>query len=116
VTVLREELERVVRDLLARPSPHGTITLDEVGDAIGHCAVSQAEIEAIILRLEAAGRKITSPEGGHGETTLRAVLEAARSIRAETGQRPTARQIADKTGLAMDQVRHALALARVIGR
>ena len=113
---LRSTLQRIVDGLLARFPEGSRVSLDEVGDALGATAASQEEIDTMLQAIEAAGRSVGEPEGRHGETSLRIVLEAARALRLETGRAPTATQIADRSGLAVERVRHALALARVISK
>ena len=77
--------------------------------------MSADEIDALLAHLEGRGHTIDGPEGARGESNLRAVLAAARAITAE-GQRPSADEIARRTGLSTDDVRHALALGRTIAR
>jgi hypothetical protein len=112
---MRRAIRDVLDDLLARSAPGGEITLDAIGDALGTVAASHDEIDGLIAGLEAEGRVVGSKPGGDGEATLREVLAAARTIKDEGGQ-PTPRGIADRTGLPLDRVRHALALARVMTR
>jgi Sigma-70 region 3 len=116
---LRPELARVLDALLAA-SPlgdgDGAITLDAIGDALGVLAVSQDEIDELMHALERAGRRVVGPEGRNNEATLGVVLDVARVVRAETGKAPTPAQIAARTGLPEERVRHALALARVIAK
>ena len=113
---LRPDLRAIVDRLLAQSATGGAIALDDVGDALGTTAASYDEIDAMLHALEAAGRRVSGPEGAKGERTLRTVLDDARAFRAETGRAPTAPQIAERTGLDVERVRHALALARVISK
>ena len=116
---LRPELVRVVDALLtAAPLGDGeaTVTLDAIGEAIGVLAVSQDEIDEIMHALEGAGRSGVGPEGANNEATLGRVLDVARVLRAESGKAPTPAQIAARSGLPEERVRHALALARVIAK
>ena len=107
-------IERIVRALLVA---HGkTITLDQIGEAIGIQAVTPAQIEDIIYRLERAGRTVATPSGGDGEASLKRVLDAARELTNELGLRPTVAQISERAGLEESHVRHALSLAKVIAR
>jgi hypothetical protein len=113
---VRDELRRVVDALLAASEDSRQVTLDAVGDAIGTLAVDARDVEAIFDALEAAGRRIGAPSGSHGESRLREVLVAARALRAELGRAPTAEEVAARSGLSLDAVRHALALAKVMQR
>lgn len=112
---MRPELEAIVRALLA--SSDDAVSIDALGEAIGDRAVTHDEIDAMIAALEAAGRRVVGADGaGEGEARLRAVVAAAKELRAALGRTPTALEIADKTGLSVDAVKHALSLARVMQR
>jgi hypothetical protein len=114
---MRPELRELVDALLKASEDSREVTLDALGDAIGTRAVTHDEIDAMIGALEAQGRRVVGASGaGEGEARLRAVVAAARDLRASLGRTPTAREIADKTGLDLDAVKHALALARVMQR
>ncbi len=113
---LRPSLDAVVRALLAASEGGRAVTLDAIGEALGTEAVSTEEVEAVMRALEAAGRAITGPEGARGAAALRVILPAARALAQRLGRRPTLREIAAETGIAVDDVRHALALAQVMGR
>lgn len=113
---LRAELVAVVDGLVAASEEGASISLDAVGEAIGALAVSQVEIDVILDELEGRGRRVTSNEGGQGEQHLHRVLGAARALVAELGRRPTTAEIAERSGLEVEQVRHALALARIMQR
>lgn len=113
---LRAELVAVVERLLAASDEGASISLDAIGDAIGALAVSQVEIDVILDVLEERGRRVTSNEGGHGERHLHLVLAAARALVVELGRRPSTAEIATRSGLELEDVRHALALARIMQR
>lgn len=113
---LRPELEEVVRALLAASEDSREVTLDQVGDAIGVRAVSTDEIELVFLALESQGRRIVGPEGAAGEERLRRVVQAARELTKELGRRPTVAEICERSGLVPLEVKHALALAKVMQR
>ncbi len=106
-------VDAVVKQLLAEYE--ATIPLDAVGEAIGDAAVTQADIEAIFDRLEAAGRTIVAPEGAQGVERLRVILPAARALRSK-GIVPTVTELATATGLTGSEVRAALLLAKVMSR
>jgi hypothetical protein len=66
--------------------------------------------------LESKGRRVVGPEGGGGEERLKKVVEAARTLGPELGRKPTLAEIAACAGLSPLEVRHALALLRVMQR
>lgn len=113
---LRPELEDVVEVLLAASERSREVSLDAIGDAIGARAVSPDDVDAIMRALEAKDRRVVGPEGGGGEARLARVIDAARALKGELGRAATASEIAVRSGLSLDEVRHALALARVMQR
>lgn len=113
---MRAEVIVIVEALLAASEATHEIALDAIGDAIGVRAITPEEIDAIMTSLEAEGRRIVGPTGGEGEAHLRAVVAAARALTPELGRRPTVGEIAERSGLAPLEVRHALALVRVMQR
>lgn len=116
MTKLRRELADIVERLVASSAGSSAITLDALGEAIGARAISHEEVDAMLAALEARGVEVVGPEGGGGEARLRRALDAARLLRAELGRAPNVAQIAARSGLTEDEVRHALALARVMQR
>ena len=116
--VLRGKLQRIVTMLADeyRGSEGGGVPLDALGDALATEAVTTVEIEDMIHALEVAGVPVVSPRGENGEVTLKHVLDAARTLSRETGERPTVEAIANRAGLTTDAVHHALALAKVMQR
>ncbi len=113
---MRAELQAIVDRLLAASAESGEVQLDEVGAAIGARAVTAPEIEAIIDALDAAGRKLVGPDGGAGEDRLKAVVAAARTLGPALGRKPTVAEIAAHAGISEADVRHALALVKVMQR
>jgi hypothetical protein len=113
---MRPELERIAQSILAATSVGDAVELDAIGEAIGTASISPDEIDALFGVLEAAGRRIASPEGARGIARLARVLDAARALRAELGRAPRADEIARHAGLSAAEVQHALALARVMQR
>jgi hypothetical protein len=111
---MRVDLERVVNGLLA--DPKNEISLDELGAAIGGLAASTDEIDAVISALESKGRTVGTRTGKTGVAMLRTTLDAARALAEERGEKPTHADIAERSGLSVDEVRQALALARVMQR
>jgi hypothetical protein len=112
---MRAEVRAVLEALLARTEAGAEITLDALGDAIGAMSITQDEIDVLMRALEEKGRTVGSERGGHGEETLKRVLDLAREMKA-SGKTPTVTAIAEGTGLSIGRVRNALALARVIAR
>jgi hypothetical protein len=126
VSAFRPELEAIVRVLLAQSADGSSLTLDQVGEAIGVAAVSSEDIEVVLSALEHAGRRVVSGSGAseprhadepaRGERLLAKTLEAARALASERGVRPRALEIAERAGLSLAEVEHALALVRVMQR
>ena len=113
---LRGKLQRIVTTLADEHRGDGGVPLDALGDALATEAVTTVEIEDMIHALDAAGVPVTSPKAENGEAMLKHVLDAARTLSRETGERPTVEAIAAKSGLTTDAVHHALALAKVMQR
>lgn len=113
---LRPELAEVVEELLAASQDAREVSLDAIGEALGTRAVSADEIELVFAALEAKGRRLVGPEGGGGEERLKRVVQAARALAAELGRRATVAEIGAHAGLSELEVRHALALAKVMQR
>lgn len=102
--------------LLAASEDTRTLDIDAIGEALGTEVATGADVEAVFDALETAGRTIVSPEGGYLKGRLGDVLTAARAIAAATGRRATIAAIAAATHLREDEVRHALAFGRILGR
>jgi len=113
---LPSKLAPALARLLADSDASRSVTLDEVGEAVGLVAVSTDDVDALLAALEKAGREIVGPEGARGVGNLRRVLPAARALTASLGRPPTLTELARETELSEDDVRHALALGRVMGR
>lgn len=114
--MLRPDVQRVIRELLAASESTGSLTVDAIGEALGALAVTADEIDQLFTALELAGRTIAAPEGVDLPGRLRDVLGATRRVAAELGRRPTLSELAAATGLDEAQVRHALSYGRVLGR
>ena len=112
------DISGIVAALLAAHPKGAVIPLDAVGDAIGVQAVTPDDIERIFAKLEHEGRTVGTVLGGRGEQNLKKVVGAARELRAEAGadSKPTAAQIAARSGLTEEEVRLSLALLRVMQR
>jgi hypothetical protein len=110
---MRELLERIVSDLLARETHE--ISLDDVGEAIGSELVSQAEIEELLQRLESSGRRVGTVTPAIREH-LKVVLDVARELGRGRGAAPNVNEVAEKSGLSAGEVRAALLYASVLSR
>ena len=113
---LRPELNQIVEQLLQSSQDSGTVSLDAIGDALGVRAVSMDDVDAMFQALEGAGRTVVGAGELHGEASLRAVVTSIRALSGSLGRRPNATEIADHAGLTLEQVRHALFLARIMQR
>lgn len=116
MTQLRRELRVIIDKLVAASESSRQVSLDALGQAIGVHAVSYAEVDAMISALEARNRRVEATTEGRGEEYLRLVVDAVRSLSRELGRRPSLAEIALRTRLSLDQVRHALLLARIMQR
>lgn len=113
---MKPELEEVLRQLLDTSKDTGEVSLDALGEALGTHAISTDDVDAIMQALEHEGRRVIGPEGGGGEDRLRIVVTTARALVAELGRKPTTSEIAARSGLSIEDVRQALALAKVMQR
>lgn len=116
MSALPPKLAPIAATLIASSAASMTVSLDAMGEAIGLVPVSTDEVDALMTALENAGRRIVGPEGARGVGNLRRVIPAARALAATLGRKPTLGEIAAETGIGEDDVRHALALGRVMGR
>jgi hypothetical protein len=107
---LRPELQAIF-DALVAAYPQG-LSLDELGEELYGKPVSYADIDELIGALEDAGIDLEGPSHPASPEDLAQVLAAARALTAETGKRPTAGEIAARTGLSARTVRRALQLGR----
>ncbi len=117
------DLDPIVVTLLSRSvEKGGSVTLDDVVDAIGNRSVSYDDVSAIFTRLEKRGVKVDAPRGGRSEKLLGQALAAARTLRARDAEAggpprvPTYAQIAEEARLSVSDVELAMAFARVVQR
>jgi hypothetical protein len=113
---LRPDLAALVEALVRGTSPGDSIELDAIGEAIGARAIAQDEIDGVLAAIEARGRKVTTAQGGHGEATLRKVIDSARTLRAALDRPPRPDEIAAHAALTLGEVQHALALVKIMQR
>jgi hypothetical protein len=111
---LRPPLQAIVDAILAG-HPDG-LSLNELSEELLTKSVTYADIDEIIGALEDAGIDLDGPDHPARPEELVQVLTAARALAAETGQRPTAEEIAARAGLTPPVVRRALRLGRSIGK
>jgi hypothetical protein len=109
----RERIAAWAELLLARFDV--AVSLDDVSDAIGTELATTEDIEGLFAVLEARGLRIEAATRPPPATSLRAVLSAARALKAE-GKAPTTAAIAAHAGLNLDEVRGALLFAVVLSR
>jgi hypothetical protein len=115
--MIKPELQAIVEQLLAASAGSREIGLDVLGEAIGSRAVSYTDVDVMIAALEAEGRTLTGSAADlRGEAHLGAVVTALRAAASEKRRRPTLQELAEQTGLSLEQVRHALMLARIMQR
>ena len=113
---MKPELQAVLDALLAESKTTSEVSLDALGEALGTHAISTDDVDEIMQALENAGRKVIGPEGGGGEDRLKVVVTTARALVAELGRKPRVEEIAQRSGLSVDEVRQALALSQVMQR
>jgi hypothetical protein len=110
---LPPELQAIF-DALVAAHPDG-LTLDELSEELLGKPVGYAEIDLLIGALEDAGFDLDGKQTPTRPEDLVRVLTAARELSAELGHRPSAEQIAERTGLTPVAVRRALRFGRSIG-
>ena len=113
---MRAAVQAVLDRLLAASEAKKELTIDQVGETLGTMRIDPTEIEALLVALEGAGRRVIVPTGATGIASLKVVLPATRVLASELGRRPTVDEIAQKTSLSVADVRRALLLAQVMGR
>jgi hypothetical protein len=118
VTGVPPKLSVVATTLLERAARSGSkeISLDAIGEAIGVVPVSTEDVDALMAVLEGAGLRVAGPEGQRGVQNLQRIIPAARALAGRLGRAATLAELAAETGLAEEDVRHALALGSVMGR
>jgi hypothetical protein len=116
VTKIRPELQAIIDVLLLATEESHEVSLDTLGEAIGARAVSYVEIDEMLAVLESAGRRVVGATDLRGEEQLRTVVATAKVLSGELGRRPTINEIAERAGLSVAQVKHALLLTRIMQR
>lgn len=112
---MRPPVRAVLDRLLQASEPGGRVSLNTIAEEFGTSAINQADIELLFDALEAAGREVWAPPGG-GTPRLAEVLRAARALRQQTGQTPSAAAIAAAIGRPVDEVYQALLLGKILGK
>lgn len=113
---LRSELLPVLAALLTASEQSNVLSLDAIGEALGSSFASTDDIDLLLALLEAEGREIVGPAPGGGEERLKRVVRAAAELTRSLGRKPHAREVAERAGLSVAEVGHALALLRVMQR
>lgn len=98
-------------DALKAAHPQG-LTLDELAEELVRKPVTYADIEELIVALEAAGVDLEGPGTPARPEELSRVLDAARAFAAEHGRRPSVSELAERAGLSPLVVRRALHLGK----
>lgn len=113
---MRPEVEALVAELVARSRSEQGLDIDQFSDQVAALSVITFEIEELMNAYEAGGGILHAPSGGGNMKRLMTVLASARSLTSVLGRRPTVIEIAEHAKLDVIQVRHALAVGRVMGR
>lgn len=111
---MRAELLAVGEALLRAPGEE--LSLDVIAEALGTLNVDSEEIDALFGYLEARGRRIGEGSIGKASASLGEVLRAARSLRTKLGRTPSAREIAEQSGVPLEAVRRALLFSQIVQR
>ena len=104
-------IDEVATNLLAGGAR--SLSLDEVGDALGDRAVGADEVEKLLQRLESHGARIDNFVSEGLAPLLKQVISFARELR-EQGHNPSPSLIAKTSGLTVREVRVALLYFDVI--
>ena len=110
---LPPELQTIFEALVAA-HPDG-LTLDELSEELLRKPVGYAEIELLIGALEEAGFDLEGQATPTRPEQLIQVLTAARELTQEQGRRPSAAEIAERTGLTSVAVLRARRYGRTMG-
>jgi hypothetical protein len=87
-----------------------------LGDAIGVRSVSTEDIALLFDALEERGIAVSAPRGLPLEACLGRVVTASAALQRSHGRRPTLAEVAAHAELNETDVRHALALLRIMQR
>ncbi len=109
--IVRQLYDLVLAQLSQKSSR--SITLDELGDAVGTRSITAAQIEALIVALEEAGVTVGGDQQPDLKQLLKTVVQTALVLRRQ-GERPTAATIARASGLSSSAVKIALLYSEVI--
>jgi hypothetical protein len=109
-----EELASIAH-AIAQRGP--TVSLDEVGDALGARAILVTDVERLLFALDLRGVKVNDVDDTRAvPECLAAVLATARQLRHVHGRVPTVSEIAEHAALPERTVRMALLFAQVMSR
>ena len=104
---VRPIIDAIVRRLLARDADE-LIDLNDIEEAIGDRAVTYDEVDFIVARLEAAGRRVGEPKTAGEVEAIGVIVAAAHALRLELSRKPDVAEIAARCGLPERTVRRAL--------
>lgn len=112
---MKPSSEDLVRSLLAELLRDGSrsLTLDQIGEAIGDRSVGSEEVDLLLTRLEEAGVEVVGTGEEGMVSLLREVIRTAHLLRRE-GAAPTPTSIATRSGISVRAVRVALLYADVL--
>ncbi len=109
-----DELRQIAEALAEKGE---SVSLDDVGDALGHRAILVTDIEQLLFSLDLRGIKVKEVDDAQSVPDyLAAVLGAARQLRALHTRIPSVIEIAEHAGLPERAVRMALLFATVMSR
>lgn len=112
----RPEIEQAIATLLGISATSMQVSLDQIGDVLADIAVTTDEVDAVLTRLETAGRHIAAPKGGEAGRALQRVLSAARMLTTTLQRKPTVDELSQHTGIEPWLVRAALGFAKTLGK
>lgn len=101
-------IEDILDELVARHGDSKRVHLNDIAEVIGLRAVTYEEVDELIGRLEDQGFRVGEPLDQEDLAALRAVLDSARDLARALGRRPTAGEIAERSGQPIHTVRRAL--------
>jgi hypothetical protein len=113
---LRPDLIAVLEACCKGRAPGSALSIDALGDAIGARSVSTQDLELLFDALEVRGIEVSAPRGLPLEACLGRVVMASAALQRSHGRRPTLAEVASHAELDETDVRHALALLRIMQR
>ncbi len=94
-----------------------TVSLDDIGDALGDGPILVTDVERLLFALDLRGIQVNDVDEQRSvPECLAAVLATARQLRGANARVPTVHEIAEHGGLPERAVRMALLFAKVMSR